>query len=102
MPAIASAGQRITDCDPALGLTAPGSAQKALVFCHGTTLGTGGVRWYDDGRTPDATSGMILFPGSYLVVDKEELATILFFDLDANAVLEVTYYSDRNDMTGPS
>lgn len=94
MAALVGVGQRITDVSGSTALTVPGNAMKAHVSCTGAA-----VRYYQDGRTPSATTGHPLDARSHLVVSKSELTTVRFFQESASAVLEVTYYDNLDDLT---
>ena len=49
------------------------------------------VRWRDDGTSPDATTGMVLAAGSWMVYTGD-LSTIEVIEETATAIVNVSYY----------
>jgi hypothetical protein len=51
------------------------------------------IRWTDDGTTPTATVGMLLYAGGDPYPFTGDLAALKFIQVAATAVLNVSYYS---------
>jgi hypothetical protein len=79
--------QQITDLDPAVSLTVPVGATKALIVCTAQA-----VRWRDDGTAPTAAIGIPLAVNTALEYDGR-LNAIQFFEQVAGAVLNISYYA---------
>jgi len=83
---IASA-EIITDLDPAVGLTVPAGANQALIQCTGQA-----VRYFDDGTTPTASTGIQLAIGEKLWYTGD-LSAITFFEEGTASILTILYYT---------
>lgn len=80
--------QQITDCDPAVSLTVPSGAKRAII-----TADTASVRYRADGTAPTGTVGCLLVHAANGIVleGQEVLQSVKFFS--ATGVLNVQYLS---------
>ena len=80
--------QQITDLDPAVGLTVPAGAKRAII-----TADTASVRYRADGTDPTATIGCLLVHAANGIIleGQDVLQNVKFFS--ATGVLNVQYLS---------
>lgn len=87
-PPIPKGYQQLTDLTTAKVITAPRSANWAMVRCSG-----GDVRWRDDGTSPTAATGYPLLEGEELEYDAVTgLDGLRFIAMNGNPEVSLTYY----------
>ena len=80
--------QQLTVSTAAVALTIPSGARYALLKLDSANL----ARWRDDGTDPTATVGMPMDQADEFWYTGK-LASLLFFEDNAGAILNVSYYS---------
>lgn len=89
--------QVIADLSEAVGLTPTVSGPAAFALLNPETKG---VRWRDDGVAPTASVGMLIEAGEYFTY-QGDLSALLLIQVEATAVLNVSYYSATGGLLKP-
>ena len=85
--------QEIDDLSTAQTLTIPAGTQSALISASGAN-----VRYWLNGDTPDATSGLVIYAGGSVGINRKQgLDTAKFIQESATATLDVQYQSRELD-----
>lgn len=85
----AGSGQTISDASlaSAVGLTVPSGAKSADITVEGQS-----VRYWDNGDTPTASVGMIIYAGTTLENYTGPLSALKLIRTQAGATVTVSYY----------
>ena len=78
--------QRVTSLTPATALTVPAGTRLVILQPE-----TKSVRWRDDGTNPTASIGMIMAANDVFIYTGEP-SRLRFIEVEASAVLNVSYY----------
>jgi hypothetical protein len=81
--------EQITSLSSATTLTVPDGAVRAVIQAEADDL-----RWQDDGDSPTASTGMIIYAGDNPFVYVGDLDTIELIEINGSGKANVSYYGN--------